>query len=140
MKSLICAAVVATALTIPALSFAQGSQITRAQVRAELASAKAWVITSETATRRIIPPRFSKPKRSSPRAVAKPLTVAQRMARPSRAIAFRKPTGMQCTRAKRSFGGVLAVEFVVERLVDKPLTLGKRRDDSGVFVEPALFL
>ncbi|WP_244817986.1 DUF4148 domain-containing protein [Caballeronia sp. Lep1P3] len=37
MKSLICAAVVATALTIPALSFAQGSQITRAQVRAELA-------------------------------------------------------------------------------------------------------
>ncbi|WP_250455689.1 DUF4148 domain-containing protein [Caballeronia sp. ATUFL_M2_KS44] len=36
MKSLIRAAVVATALIVPALSFAQGSQITRAQVRAEL--------------------------------------------------------------------------------------------------------
>ncbi|MDR5740426.1 DUF4148 domain-containing protein [Caballeronia sp. LZ016] len=37
MKSSIRAAVIATALVLPALSFAQGSQITRAQVRAELA-------------------------------------------------------------------------------------------------------
>ncbi|VXB05466.1 conserved exported hypothetical protein [Burkholderia sp. 8Y] len=37
MKSLIRAVVVATVFAVPALSFAEGSQITRAQVRAELA-------------------------------------------------------------------------------------------------------
>jgi hypothetical protein len=37
MKSSIRAVVIATALVVPALPFAQGSQLTRAQVRAELA-------------------------------------------------------------------------------------------------------